>query len=402
MAQNIVVLDNGGANIKIGLANTAQPVSTVPNATAKFKGERGMFVADQILGCSDPSVVALRRPIDRGYVVNWELERVIWDRVFKSTLPFSVRDCGLVLTEPLSNLPTLQEQMDQVVFEGLGMGSYLPLSPPELALRSWAAQRPEVAANEALCGLVVDCGFSFTHVVPIFDGVVLQKGVRRIDLGGKALTNYLKELVSFRSINMMEETYLVEHIKEASCFVSQDLAADITAAKAGVHRREFVLPDGVSNGSGFLRLPLTKDQMREAAREGNEIPALQLNNERFMVPELVFRPSNIGMKQAGLAETCMEAAKAVHPDLRPLLFSNVLCVGGTSSCPGFATRLAQELRPLVPCQYQVAVRTSANPIWSAWQGGSMVGGSPAYPQWAYSRAEYEERGSLNMRHSRRF
>jgi actin-related protein 6 len=86
----------------------------------------------------------------------------------------------------------------QVVFEGLGMGSYLPLSPPELALRSWAAQRPEVAANEALCGLVVDCGFSFTHVVPIFDGVVLQKGVRRIDLGGKALTNYLKELVSFR------------------------------------------------------------------------------------------------------------------------------------------------------------------------------------------------------------
>jgi hypothetical protein len=70
---------------------------------------------------------------------------------------------------------------------------------------------------------------------------------------------------------MMEETYLVEHIKEASCFVSQDLAADITAAKAGVHRREFVLPDGVSNGSGFLRLPLTKDQMREAAREGNEV-----------------------------------------------------------------------------------------------------------------------------------
>jgi actin-related protein 6 len=86
-----------------------------------------------------------------------------------------------------------------------------------------------------------------------------------------------------------------------------------------------------------------------------QIPALQLNNERFMVPELVFRPSNIGMKQAGLAETCMEAAKAVHPDLRPLLFSNVLCVGGTSSCPGFATRLAQELRPLVPCQYQVGV-----------------------------------------------
>ena len=86
----------------------------------------------------------------------------------------------------------------QVVFEGLGVASCLPLSAPELALRSWASQRPDVAANEALCGLVVDCGFSFTHVVPVFDGVVLNPGVRRIDLGGKALTNYLKELVSFR------------------------------------------------------------------------------------------------------------------------------------------------------------------------------------------------------------
>jgi hypothetical protein len=27
---------------------------------------------------------------------------------------------------------------------------------------------------------------------------VLERGVRRIDLGGKALTNHLKELVSFR------------------------------------------------------------------------------------------------------------------------------------------------------------------------------------------------------------
>jgi len=86
-----------------------------------------------------------------------------------------------------------------------------------------------------------------------------------------------------------------------------------------------------------------------------QIPALQLNNERFLVPELIFRPSNMGIKQAGLAEACMEAANAVHPDLRPLLFSNVLCVGGTSSCPGFATRLAAELRPLVPCEYEVRI-----------------------------------------------
>ena len=45
---------------------------------------------------------------------------------------------------------------------------------------------------------VVDAGFSFTHALPLFDGQVLLDGVRRINLGGKALTNYFKELVSYR------------------------------------------------------------------------------------------------------------------------------------------------------------------------------------------------------------
>lgn len=45
---------------------------------------------------------------------------------------------------------------------------------------------------------MVDAGFSFTHAVPVFDWRVVWEGVRRVDLGGKALTNYMKELVSYR------------------------------------------------------------------------------------------------------------------------------------------------------------------------------------------------------------
>lgn len=51
---------------------------------------------------------------------------------------------------------------------------------------------------QARCGVVVDVGFSFTHVVPFFDGAPLMNAARRINVGGKALTNYLKELVSYR------------------------------------------------------------------------------------------------------------------------------------------------------------------------------------------------------------
>ena len=72
-----------------------------------------------------------------------------------------------------------------------------------------------------------------------------------------------------------------------------------------------------------------------------------------MVPELVFNPSDIGLDQSGLAQCVADAAQGVHPDLRPLLFSNVLCTGGMACCPGFAARLAADLRPLVPTDIEV-------------------------------------------------
>ncbi len=54
---------------------------------------------------------------------------------------------------------------------------------------------------------------------------------------------------------MMEETALVDAIKEAVCFVSGDLRADLAAARAGGHRLEFVLPNGVTNLRGYVRAP---------------------------------------------------------------------------------------------------------------------------------------------------
>ena len=80
---------------------------------------------------------------------------------------------------------------------------------------------------------------------------------------------------------------------------------------------------------------------------------LVLGNERFMVPELAFRPSDIGVAQGGIAQAAAEAVAAVHPDLRPLLLSNVVAVGGLARCPGFAARLQAELQPLVPDECEV-------------------------------------------------
>ncbi len=90
----------------------------------------------------------------------------------------------------------------QLVFEDMGFRSYASVPAPALAVRQWSASATGKAAGtpaaQASAGVVLDAGFSFTHAVPVFDGRVLPSGVRRINLGGKALTNYLKELVSYR------------------------------------------------------------------------------------------------------------------------------------------------------------------------------------------------------------
>ena len=69
---------------------------------------------------------------------------------------------------------------------------------------------------------------------------------------------------------MREEFVVMEHVKEALCFVSPDVRADLAAAarRDSPYRREFVLPDGVKNLRGFVRNP--DDAPADADVEGEE------------------------------------------------------------------------------------------------------------------------------------
>ncbi|CAK0737453.1 hypothetical protein CVIRNUC_000915 [Coccomyxa viridis] len=117
-----------------------------------------------------------------------------------------------------------------------------------------------------------------------------------------------------------------------------------------------------------------------------------------MVPEVLFQPSDIGLQQGGLAQTITEAVEATHPNLHPLLYSNVVCTGGCATCPGFQQRLYSELRALVPDDYEVGVHAPSNPILAAWKGGARLAVSPLYRQSAITKLDYAEYGAANLVH----
>ena len=150
-------------------------------------------------------------------------------------------------------------------------------------------------------GIVVDVGFSCTTISAFFDGQPIKNCVLRIDLGGKMLTNQLKDWISYRYVNVMEETYVVNELKEDCCFVSTDSDKDMIIAQLvsllshncsfsrykderNTIRREYVLPDFMERHRGYIYEPGVAEKPNKV--DGQIIP---MNHERFMLPEALFR-----------------------------------------------------------------------------------------------------------------
>jgi actin-related protein 6 len=125
-----LVIDNGAYTIKAGLAapetETAAP-NIIPNCLARDRDKK-VYIGSQLSSCKDFSEIVFRRPVEKGYLVNWEAEKEIWEHEFfdsKAKLHCDPSETGLILTEAPNALPALQTNCDQVVFEEFGFARYL-------------------------------------------------------------------------------------------------------------------------------------------------------------------------------------------------------------------------------------------------------------------------------------
>lgn len=219
-------------------------------------------------------------------------------------------------------------------------------------------RRHDLAALPAECLLVIDSGYSHSTVTPLFNGRPIQQAVRRLDVGGKFMTNYLKELISIRHYNMLDETYVMNEIKEAVCYVSEDFKRDLERTWKGTFASrkkaladekdivvDYVLPDYNAHKHGFMRphdpsLTAKMRKMGSMAGAGDVVEDyMTLGNERFTIPELLFSPGDVGMKQEGLPAMVLQSLSGLPPGLWPAMLANILVVGGNSRIEGFMSRL---------------------------------------------------------------
>uniref|UniRef100_A0A6G1SDJ2 Actin-related protein 6 n=1 Tax=Aceria tosichella TaxID=561515 RepID=A0A6G1SDJ2_9ACAR len=392
MSNPVLIIDNGAATIKCGLASSESP-NIIPNCKMKVKSERQrQYIGDQIDDCKDCSGLYYILPHQKGFIMNWDTQREVWDYVINSKYKhIDPKETQLIITEPYFNFKQIQNNIDEVLFEEFGFASVLRTNTGFLSCFNSKVDTPAC--------LVVDSGFSFTHIAPYICSekskfMKLKHGVRRVDVGGKLLTNHLKDIISYRQMNVMDETYVINQCKEDVCFVSTKFHEELKTCEQKKRNNivtDYILPDYTNVKRGYAKEPNWRANRLNPNPDDPQF--VRLANERFQVPELLFNPSDIGINQVGIVEAIVDSISSLPEKIQPLLYSNIVLTGGNANIRGFKARLAKDLRIYCPSLYDLNVNLPKNPTTYPWFGGKELGShDDLLKKLSVTKKEYDESG----------
>lgn len=172
-------------------------------------------------------------------------------------------------------------------------------------------------------GIVFDSGDGVSHVIPVVDGYIQQHAVRRLNLAGRHVTNYLVRLLmqSGYAFNSSADFETVRDIKEQLCFVSYDTDKDRKLAnETTLLDKEYTLPDK---------------------------SVIKVGRERYQAAECLFNPSLAGVEDAGIADKLYDALSVCEMDNFVPLVQTIILTGGTTMFPGLSTRMYKELAAIM-------------------------------------------------------
>jgi len=293
-----------------------------------------------------------------GIVTNWGDMEKIWHHTFYNELRVSPEEHPILLTEAPLNPTANKEKMAQVMFETFNAPHFYISIQAVLSLY----------ASGRTTGIVFDSGDGVSHVVPIYEGYSLPMAIRRLNLAGRDLTEYLQVILteSGNSFSTTAEKEIVRDIKEKLCYVSADYEEDVkNNSLLSSITKNYEMPDG---------------------------QIISIGNERFRAPELLFKPHLRGLELTSIHATIFDSIKACDVDIRKDLYANIVLSGGTTLFPGINVRLDREIRNLAPSSVKINVVTPAERKYSVWIGGSIVASLSTFQEMWVSKQDYQEYG----------
>ncbi|XP_016108558.1 actin-related protein 10-like [Sinocyclocheilus grahami] len=334
-------------------------------AECGFAGETGprFIIPSEVKRAGSPEAVRVVQ-----YNINTEelysiLKEFVHLLYFRHLL-VNPRDRRVVIVESVLCPSHFRETLSRVFFKHFEVPSVL-FAPGHLM---------SVMTLGIQSALVMDCGYTETLVLPIYEGVPILSAWEALPMGGKAIHRELHSLLSEQCtldtdsgtglslptvISSVPED-VVEDIKVRVCFVS-DL------------QRGMKIQEAKFNMDGSAERPAPPPDV-EYPLDGRKILHIK-GSIRDSVAEMLFEQDN---EEKSIATLLLDTLVKCPIDTRKVLSENVVIIGGTAMLPGFLHRLLSEIRSLVEKpKYCDALATKsfrihsppAKPNCTAWLGG---------------------------------
>ncbi|KAK6460395.1 centractin actin-related protein of the dynactin complex [Scheffersomyces coipomensis] len=376
-----VVIDNGSGNLKAGFAGEDKPKTYASAIVGRPKYPRimtgsllpevtnvdGIGKEDTFIGNLAQQyrgLLKLSYPISHGIVENWDDMELLWNHTYQQELKINSQDHPLLITEAPLNPRHNRDKMCELLFESFNIPCIYVSIQAVLSLYS----------SGRTTGVVVDSGDGITHIVPVYEGFALPTSIKRLDIGGRDITEQLgynlRRMLGINLTSSSSEFEILRLIKENCCFISKDPIRDEKLYSSIIYNSQnenlssYKLPDGKT---------------------------LQIGVEKFRSPEILFNPQLIGNESPGIHELITLSINKTDLDLRPILYQNLILSGGNTLLKGFGDRLLSELKQ-IQGHDKTKIKIYAPPErkYSTWIGGSILAGLSTFKKMWITNQEYQE------------
>nr|CCC94576.1 putative actin-like protein 2 [Trypanosoma congolense IL3000] len=393
MVSSPIVLDNGSGFLKCGYAGANFPEVCFQTAvgrpvlrSTKSGSNSGKGVSthsdpllkDLVLGDECTSIrhlLDMSFPINNGIIKNMDDMCHLWNYTFNDLLHIKPEEHSLLLSEAPLFSHNDRVKLYEVMFEEYKFPFIQSVPQGVLSLFS----------NGLQTGVALECGECMSHCTPIFEGYAIPKANKRVDLGGRHITEFLIRLMQRRGYNFNQSSDFetVRRIKERFCYAAVDSKLEQRLAfETTVLEKNFLLPDGSSCSIG---------------------------QERFEAPEALFQPRLIDMECEGISVQLWSCIQAADIDVRASLYAHVVLSGGSTMFPGFPSRIERDMRafyservvrgdPERLARFPLCVEDPPRRKWMSFLGGAALASATAdsTEMW-FSKEEWLEGGPSALR-----